>query len=206
MTAVLWGIAILAVAVAMLSARRSFTLQQDLNQLTREQYETSSGLRRIPEDIRAAVRPLRLHLAKVATGGMVPRDMILEGRLYRDVTAEEAQGVLDQEVVQHQGKVLLVDVRTPKEYTIRRVPGAKLVPFEELETRYRDEIPEGAEKVFVYCMGGERSRLACDFLSLRGYTNLYNIRDGLQGWRGPTEGEGHVTFIAIDRREASRAR
>ncbi len=205
MTAVLWGVVILAVAVALLAARRSVTLQQDLHQLKREQYETSSRVKRIPAEIREAVQPLRLHLAKVATGGTVPRDMILEGRLYTDVTAEEAQRVLDQDAARRPDKVFLVDVRTPKEYTIRRVSGARLVPFDELETRYRDEIPEGAEKVFVYCMGGERSRSVCDFLSLKGYTNLYNIRDGLQGWRGPTEGEGHVTFIEIDRRPASRA-
>ncbi|MES4787195.1 MAG: hypothetical protein C4294_16800, partial [Nitrospiraceae bacterium] len=72
--------------------------------------------------------------------------------------------------------------------------------FDELEARYKTEIPETMEKVFVYCAGGERSRLACDFLSRQGYTNLYNVQDGMQGWRGPTEGEGEIKFIQFERR------
>ena len=55
----------------------------------------------------------------------------------------------------------------------------------------------------MYCMGGDRSRMACDFLSLKGYTNLYNVSDGLQGWRGSTEGEGEINVIQIERRHAT---
>jgi rhodanese-related sulfurtransferase len=100
---------------------------------------------------------------------------------------------------------MVVDVRTPREYAARRLPGAKLVPFDELPNRYKAEIPETTEKVFLYCMGGERSRSACDFLSRQGYTNLYNIKDGLQGWRGPIEGEGEVKMVHFGRSGGSRA-
>lgn len=205
MTAVLLGVAILAVAVALFAARRSIKLQSDLKQLKRDHYYTSSRLKRVPEEIREAVQPLRLQLAKIATGGAVSRDMILSGQLYHDVTAAEAQRVFDQESRTQSDKILLIDVRTPKEYAVRRVPGSKLVPFDELESKYKDEIPESAEKVFVYCMGGERSRSACDFLSQKGYTNLYNIQDGLQGWPGTTEGEGQLNLVRIERKEASPA-
>jgi rhodanese-related sulfurtransferase len=47
-------------------------------------------------------------------------------------------------------------------------------------------------------MGGERSRSACDFLSRRGYPNLYNIREGLQGWQGNVEGEGEMRLVQIE--------
>jgi phage shock protein E len=197
MVELLGVLALLGLTAGLLAARRSWTLTKDLEQLKREQYYTSSRLKRIPEDIREAVEPVRLHLAKVATGGHVPREMILDGVLYQDVSADEAQVALQQETVQATGKVLLVDVRTPREYAAKHMMGAKLVPFEELPTRYKTDIPETAEKVFLYCMGGERSRSACDFLSRKGYTNLYNIREGLLGWRGPTEGEGALDLIQI---------
>ena len=205
MTVGLLVLAIVAVAVALLALRRSNKMQSELNQLKRDHYYTSSRLKRMSEEIREAVQPLRLQLAKVSTGGTVPRDMILRGQLYQDVTAAEVQRVLEQELPEQHEKVLLVDVRTPKEYAVRRVPGAKLVPFDELESRCKDEIPESAEKVFVYCMRGERSRSACDLLSQRGYTNLYNVQDGLQGWPGPTEGEGQVNLVRIERKDASAA-
>jgi len=205
MAGILWGLAVFSLAVALLAVRRSWKLGKDMDHLKREQYYTNSRLKRIPEEIREVVEPIRLHLAKLAAGGRVPANMILEGRLYQDVTADEAQQILEQETRQSTGTVLLVDVRTPREYAAKRVVGAKLVPFEELETRYRTDIPETAEKVFLYCMGGERSRSACDFLSRQGYTNLYNIREGLQGWRGPTEGDGTVNLVQIQpSRDAQR--
>ncbi|MBI4402401.1 MAG: rhodanese-like domain-containing protein [Nitrospirae bacterium] len=193
----LWAIAVLGVVIALLAVRRSFKLAEEINRLKREQYYAEAKLKRIPEEIKETVEPLRLQLAKVAAGKSVPPEMILNGRLYLDVSAEEAQRVIEQEQGQGPGKILLVDVRTPREYAAKRLVGSMLVPFEELEQRYKTDIPETAEKVFVYCAGGERSRFACDFLSRQGYTNLYHLRDGIQGWRGPTEGEGQLNLIQI---------
>lgn len=197
MDTILWVIAGLGLAAGSAAVRWASKLAKQVDQLKREKYYSDSRLKRVPEDVREAVEPLRHHLAKLAAGGSVSRQMILEGRLFLDVSAEEAQAVIEQEGAGRSGKVLVVDVRTPKEYAVKRIPGAKLVPFEELDRRYQEEIPEGTEKIFVYCMGGERSRSACDFLSRRGYTNLYNIREGLQGWRGATEGEGELRLVQI---------
>jgi len=197
MGGLLWAFAVLGVAVAWLAVRRFLKLTKDVAQLKRDQYDAESRLKRVPEEIREAVEPLRLHVAKIATGGRVHPEMILHGRLYQDVSADEAQRVMERAAGQTPGTVLLVDVQTPREYAVKRVVGAKLVPFEELEARYKSDIPETAEKVFVYCMGGERSRSACDFLSRRGYTNLYNVLDGIQAWRGAMEGEGELSLIQI---------
>lgn len=201
MTAVLWGIAVIASAAGLFAIHRLIRLQRELNQLKREHYYTSSRVKRIPEDIKDAVQPMRLHLAKVAEGGMVPREMILDGRLYQDLAASDAQRVLEQESGRQSDRIVFLDVRSPKEYATKRVPGAKLMSLDELDKRYA-EVPQTAEKVIVYCAGGERSRFACDFLSQRGYTNLYHIREGLQGWQGPIEGEAPVSLVQIDRKVA----
>jgi rhodanese-related sulfurtransferase len=193
----LWGLAILALVIAMLALRRASKTAADVSRLSREHYYTESKLKRIPEEIQDAVRPLRLHLAGVAVGKTVSPEMIRDGRLYQDVSAEEVHRLLQHA---EPGKTVLIDVRTPKEFAVRRLAGAKLVPIDELEARYREEIPESAEKVIVYCQGGDRSRFACDFLGRQGYTNLYNVRDGILGWPGPTEGEGEITFVQIERK------
>src|SRR5439155_18677589 len=105
----LWALAAFSLAVALLALRRAWKLSKDIDHLKREQYYTSSRLKRIPDEIREAVEPVRLHLAKLAAGGRVPPSMILEGRLYEDVTADEAQQVLEQEERQSTGQVLFVD-------------------------------------------------------------------------------------------------
>jgi rhodanese-related sulfurtransferase len=193
----LWIMAGLGIGIGLLALQRLSRLSALVDRLKRDQYYVDSRLKRVPEDVRETIEPLRHQLAKVAEGGTVPRDMILEGKLFVDVPAEDARTAIEQAVAVPNGNVVVVDVRTPKEYAIKHIPGARLVPFEELDTRYKVDIPEGAAKIFVYCAGGERSRSACDFLSRRGYANLHNIREGLQGWRGATEGEGEFHLVQI---------
>jgi len=197
MTGLLGGLTVLALIIAVLALRRASKAASDVSRLSREQYYTESRLKRIPEEIQETVRPLRLHLASVAGGKTVSPAMIRDGCLYHDVSAGEAHQLLQESQRQEPGTAVLIDVRTPKEYAIKHVVGAKLVPIDELETRYKEEIPESAEKVIVYCQGGDRSRFACDFLGRQGYTNLYNVRDGILAWPGPTEGEGELTLIQI---------
>ena len=199
------GLAVSGLAVALLAMRRAARLAKEVSQIKREQYYTDGRLKRVPEEIREAVDPLRAQLAHVAEGGRVSRQMVLDGRLYMDVTAEEAHQALAQPEARQSDRVIIVDVRTPREYAARRLPGAKLVPFDELPRRYKTEIPATTEKIFLYCMAGERSRSACDFLSRQGYTNLYNIKDGLQSWRGPIEGEGELKMVQFGPSGGGRA-
>ena len=191
-----WLLAFLGLAVGAWSLRRCAILAKDLKQLKRDQYYTETRVKRVPEEIREAVQPLRWQVANMVEGKPVARDSIVNGRLYVDISAEESQRILEGDGVSE--TVVVIDVRTPKEHAAKRLPGARLVPFEELDARYRNDIPDTADKVLVYCAGGDRSRLACDFLARQGYTNIYNVRDGLQGWRGRTEGEGEMTFIKLE--------
>lgn len=192
----LWGLAGSGLAVALAALRRSAKLTHELDRMKREQQEVGARLRQFGEDLKGTVEPLRVHLATVADGRPVPRELILSGRLYRTLSASEAQRLYEQAP----GRAFLLDVRSPREYAIKRIAGATLVPLEELEQRYPEDIPRSADQVFVYCATGERSRLACDFLSRKGYANLCHVRDGLQGWSGPTEGEGALTLIQIERK------
>lgn len=200
MGAIWWIVAAGGVALAVLALWRCRTFAKELQAFKRAQYYSESRLKRVPEDIREAVQPLRWQLANLTAGKPVLRELIVTGRPYIDVMAEEAQRLIENGGGYHSETLLVLDVRTPKEFAAKHVPNATLVPFEELDRRYRSEVPDTREKIVVYCSSGERSRLACDLLGRAGYTNLYNVQDGLQGWRGPTEGEGELTFIKLERR------
>ena len=200
MEAVLLIVALLGVVLAGMALWRCRAFAKDLQQLKRAQYYSESRLKRVPEDIREAIQPLRWQVANLTSGKPVLRELIVTGRLYADVTAEEAQRLIESSGGYQSDMLLVVDVRTPKEFAAKHVSNAKLVPFEELDKRYRTDVPDTREKIVVYCSSGERSRLACDLLGRAGYTNLYNVRDGLQAWRGPTDGEGELTFIKLERR------
>jgi rhodanese-related sulfurtransferase len=201
MEAALTIIALLGVVLAGIAFRQCRAFAKDIQELKRAQYYSESRLKRVPEDIREAIQPLRWQLANLTAGKPVLRELIVTGRLYADVTAKEAQHLIESTGGYQSDTLLVVDVRTPKEFAAKHISNATLVPFEELDKRYRTDVPDTREKILVYCSSGERSRLACDLLGRAGYTNLYNVQDGLQAWRGPTDGEGELTFIKLERRK-----
>jgi rhodanese-related sulfurtransferase len=105
-----------------------------------------------------------------------------EGQKFLDLPAAEALQWMEA----NPGKGVVLDVRTPLEYEGGHVPGAQLIPVDQIERRYQ-EVPRGAERLFVVCMGGTRSAVACEILADKGHQNLVNIEDGMGAWRGPVE-------------------
>jgi len=92
-----------------------------------------------------------------------------------------------------QGNVgVLVDVRTPKEYTDFHVPGAINVDykndnFEENALKTLDK----SKPVLVYCRSGVRSGRAMKILEKNGF-KVYNLDHGIKAWRAegkPVEGK-----------------
>lgn len=76
----------------------------------------------------------------------------------------------------------LLDVRTPGEYTDTHIPGAELIPLQELEARI-EEIADYKDKpLLVYCRSGNRSRTAAQILRNQGFTEIYNLNRGIGEW------------------------
>ena len=183
---------LLIAAVALWVAWR---LRQELSDIKRERYYLEQKIKAVPPQIEATVEPLRIQVALLAQGMPVSNRLIRTGRLYHEISASEAGEFLSAH--SDADRILWLDVRSGAEFTKRHIPGAKLIPVEDLEMRYRTEIPPALEKIIVYCAGGDRSRLACDFLSRHDFGNVYHIKDGLQGWAGPTEGNEAGGLIQI---------
>ena len=81
--------------------------------------------------------------------------------------------------------VFLLDVRTPGEYDSGHLPGATLIPVQELESRL-SEVPADTT-VIVYCATASRSAEAAGILAGAGYGDVFNMAQGIQAWRGPIE-------------------
>lgn len=77
--------------------------------------------------------------------------------------------------------LLLLDVRTPEEYRMGRIPESKLLPVSELPMRQK-ELPENKDNpIVVYCASGGRSSQAAFFLSRMGYQQVYDM-GGIMSW------------------------
>jgi rhodanese-related sulfurtransferase len=88
-----------------------------------------------------------------------------------------------QRVLAEGGPSQLLDVRTPAEFAAAHVPGAKLVPLDELDPasfarqRGAEEIP-----IYVLCQSGGRARKAIERLERAGVRNCVLVEGGTQGW------------------------
>jgi rhodanese-related sulfurtransferase/rubrerythrin len=79
---------------------------------------------------------------------------------------------------------LLVDVRQPEEYTAGHIPGARLLPLMELESKLF-ELPSDRDLVF-YCRSGARSMAAASLAAEADVTAgaIYNLRGGIMAFEG----------------------
>lgn len=80
------------------------------------------------------------------------------------------------------GEYLLLDVRTQEEYDQGHIDGSVLIPVSDLQERI-DEISQYKDqKVLVYCRSGNRSVTASYMLIDNGFTQVYNLETGFNGW------------------------
>ncbi len=78
----------------------------------------------------------------------------------------------------------LIDVRQPSEYEERHLPGAKLIPADELQERIGELDP--ALPTIVYCVVGLRSRAAAAVLQNAGFRGAHSLSGGIRAWQGLT--------------------
>ena len=78
------------------------------------------------------------------------------------------------------GKITIVDVRRPDETAQGTIPGAILMPLDNLSATYSTLPKKG--KLIVYCRSGHRSAQAVQFLLDHGYKNAVSMNGGYLAW------------------------
>ena len=76
--------------------------------------------------------------------------------------------------------VQLLDVREPWEWSLCRLPGARLVPLGELDDAFASLDPR--RETVVYCHRGTRSASAVRRLMAAGFTNVSHLEGGIDRW------------------------
>ena len=77
-------------------------------------------------------------------------------------------------------KVVLLDVREKYEWDICHLPGATLIPLNQLPSRMSEL--DSADEIIVHCKIGNRSVTAFHVLQDAGFGKLLNLTDGLVTW------------------------
>lgn len=95
----------------------------------------------------------------------------------QDISVEDLKKKLDQKE-----EFVFIDVREPFESQIAKIPGAKLIPLGQLETRYKELEASKHLEIVAHCHHGGRSRRALEFLKTKGFTQLKNVAGGIDEW------------------------
>lgn len=104
-----------------------------------------------------------------------------QGAGYVNITAEQAKGIMDS-----QEDYIILDVRTQDEFDESRIPGAILIPHDEITEKAEDFLTDKDQLILVYCRSGRRSKLAAEALVELGYTNIKEF-GGIIDWPYETE-------------------
>lgn len=78
-------------------------------------------------------------------------------------------------------EIILIDVRTKEEYDQERIPGALLLPVDQVQKDAAEVMPDLEAVYFVYCRSGNRSSIATALLASMGYKNIYDL-GGIIDW------------------------
>ena len=97
---------------------------------------------------------------------------------YQTIDQDTAREMMKQD----DGHIIL-DVRTKEEYDSGHIPGAVLLPNEEINGTRPEMLKDLDQVLLIYCRSGHRAGLAAEKLSKLGYRKVYNF-GGVMTWTG----------------------
>lgn len=108
-------------------------------------------------------------------------------KTYHDLVDEAKQKIREvsvsevREMRDRGDKLVLVDIREPKEWNLGRIPGAVFAPRGELE-KMIEGIATREDKVVLYCASGARSALGALTLGEMGFKDVASMAGGWRDW------------------------
>lgn len=93
---------------------------------------------------------------------------------YKDLASRELSTMLNAK------DFFLVNVHIPYEGEIAKTDA--FIPYDQIDKNL-DKFPvDKNSKIVLYCQSGRMSKIAAEELASIGYTNLYNLSDGMADW------------------------
>ena len=88
------------------------------------------------------------------------------------------------QLLQKREPVVLLDIREKEEMALGYIQGALFLPQGRLKQEVETLLPDKDVPTVVYCAGGIRSLAAAKLMKEKGYTHVYSMTKGINGWKG----------------------
>jgi len=87
------------------------------------------------------------------------------------------------QLLQKREPVVLLDIRENEEIALGYIQGALFLPQGRLKQEVETLLPDKDVPTVVYCAGGIRSLAAAKLMKEKGYTHVYSMTKGINGWK-----------------------
>ena len=107
----------------------------------------------------------------------------------KDASSQNGYKITDFDVKNE--TVILIDVRTPREFAEGHLPGAENINIYDED--FKDQFAKfnKQETIYVYCRSGSRSAKAQHMLQAIGFTNVINLEGGFLSWKAAKKPIAH---------------
>jgi len=95
-----------------------------------------------------------------------------------EISVEETHQLLEKK-----GDIVLLDIREKQEIVLGYIKGATFLSQGLLSEKVESLLPDKNISVVVYCAGGIRSLAATKVMKERGYTHVFSMAKGIDGWK-----------------------
>ena len=75
---------------------------------------------------------------------------------------------------------IIIDVRSRREFREGHLNGAINIPLSDINKSIEKQIRNKESKILIYCQYGIRSKKAAEILEDLNYTQVYNLKNGLE--------------------------
>ena len=87
------------------------------------------------------------------------------------------------QLLQKKEPMVLLDIREKEEIDLGYIEGATFLPQGLLKEKVERLLPDKNVAVVVYCAGGIRSLAAAKLMKEKGYTSVFSMAKGIDGWK-----------------------
>lgn len=98
----------------------------------------------------------------------------LTGSIMKEISPTELKALVESD------NITLIDVREPYERDICSIAGSVHIPLASLKDHMAEIDP--SKTMICHCKGGGRSATACQQLAEAGFTDVYNLKGGINAW------------------------
>ena len=91
----------------------------------------------------------------------------------KDISYEKKKKIIKNK------EIYLIDVRSGQEYEEGHLDGALNIPLYNIEKDIEKNIKNKDDTIILYCSSGSRSKKAKGILERLGYSEVYNLKEGI---------------------------